>query len=118
MNLIQLDWVDIVVMKTLIKYRRYVEYYHFIDNFKKHCVDIQSYELAIDVRGIEKKFFWNDDKLDIVAVSQWYFTPDIHFNEVEFNESLEILCKKHNILWLLRDLKLKVLFSKGELFNT
>lgn len=98
-------------------YRRYVEYYKFVSECKNHCVNIQSYDLACDLRLLEKQFFYIDDKLNLAPVSRWYFEPDIEFNEVEFIKSLQNIGRKHDIGWIIRDLKLKSLLGTDVLFS-
>ncbi len=98
-------------------YRRYVEYYQFIIECKNHCVNSQSYELACDLRNIEKNFFYKDDKLNLAPVSQWYFEPDIDFDEVDFVNNIQKLSDKYNVKWLVRDLKLKSVLGADILFS-
>ena len=98
-------------------YRRYVEYYQFLNECKNHCVNLQSYELACDLRNIEKTFFYIGDKINLAPVSQWYFEPDIDFNEVEFVNNIQKLGEKYDIKWLVRDLKLKSVLGADILFS-
>ena len=88
-------------------YRRYASYYSYILDCKNHQVSKQRYDTAIALRDIEKSFF-----KDIKPVSQWYFEPDIEFDEVEFLMCLEKLEDKS----IVRDFKIKITISESDAF--
>ena len=88
-------------------YRRYASYYTYIWECKKHHVSNQRYEIATQLRDIEQTFF-----KDIKPVSQWYFEPDIEFDEIGFLNCLEKLEDKS----IVRDFKIKITLSENDAF--
>lgn len=88
-------------------YRRYASYYNYIIECKKNQVSNQRYDTAIDLRAIEQRFF-----KDIKPVSQWYFEPDVEFDEIEFLMCLEKLEDKS----IVRDFKIKITLSENDAF--
>jgi hypothetical protein len=90
-----------------MKYRKYVQYYQFLTECKNHCVEVQSFELATNLRDIERTFFYKDGVKNLAVVSEWSFQPDIEFDEDGFIKSIQRLGKEFDIEWILRDFKLK-----------
>jgi hypothetical protein len=90
-------------------YRRYASYYTYIVECKNYQVSNQKYDTAAGLREIERSFF-----KDIKPVSQWYFEPDVEFDEIEFLRSLEKLEDKS----IVRDFKIKMIENDAFWFNT